>query len=261
MKIKVFANPEELGQKAAEFSAAVLKQAIAEQGYARILLSTGASQFDTVKALTERKDIEWEKVEMFHLDEYVNLPIEHPASFRRYLKERFTDLVKLKKVNFVNTDGDLGEKIGELTKEIRKKPIDLALIGIGENAHIAFNDPPADFETQEAYIVVDLNEKCKQQQVHEGWFKNIDEVPKQAVSLTVHQIMQSKVILSCVPYKVKAEAIKATLSKDLTNMVPATMLKRHANFHLYLDEDSAALAKQENLIVGVVEPGRRISGR
>ena len=249
MNTKVFADPKELGREAAKFSAAVLKKAITEQGSARILLSTGASQFETITALTQRKDIEWEKVEMFHLDEYVDLPMEHPASFRLYLKERFTDFVNLKKVNFVNTEGDVAKNIAELTKRIKEKPIDLALIGIGENAHIAFNDPPADFDTQEAFIIVNLNEKCKQQQVHEGWFKTIDDVPKQAVSLTVYQIMQSKVILSCVPFKVKAEAVKATLSNDLTNMVPATMLKKHPNFNLYLDEESAALAKQDNLLV------------
>lgn len=248
MKVKVFANPVELGQEAAKFSASVLNKAIAEKGSARILLSTGASQFETIKALAERKDIDWRKVEMFHLDEYAGLSMEHPASFRRYLKERFTKFVELQKAYFVETEGNILKNIAELTKEIRKQPIDLALIGIGENSHIAFNDPPADFETQEAYIVVDLDEKCKKQQVREGWFKTVDEVPKQAVSLTVHEIMRSKVILSCVPFKAKAEAIKLTLENDLSNMIPATMLKQHSNFNLYLDEDSASLVNRDSLL-------------
>ena len=239
MEIRICKDRVALGKSAAAHVAQVLKQCIAEQGYARIALSTGASQFDTISALVEEQGIRWECVEMFHLDEYVDLPINHVASFRKYLQERFVDKVApLKAVHFV--DGTR-EGIAKLTEEIRELPIDIGLIGIGENGHIAFNDPPADFDTREAYIVVNLDERCKQQQMGEGWFATIDDVPKQAVSMTTYQIMQCKRIVSCVPYPVKAEAVKNTLqAKEVTNMIPATLLKTHEDFILYLDEDSAA---------------------
>lgn len=239
MEIRICKNSELLGKSAAKYVAQVLKDCIKERGFARIVLSTGASQFDTIKALVEEPGIKWECVEMFHLDEYVNLPQTHGASFRKYLKERFVDKVgKLKAAHFV--DGT-PECILKLTEEIRKEPIDIGLIGIGENAHIAFNDPPADFDTKEAYIVVNLNDRCKQQQMGEGWFETIDDVPDQAVSMTAYQIMQCRKIVSCVPYKVKAEAIENTLkSKKVTNMIPATLLKTHPDMILYIDEDSAS---------------------
>lgn len=239
MEIRICKNSEELGKSAAKYVGQVLRECIKEKGKARIVLSTGASQFDTLKALTEEPDIMWECVEMFHLDEYVDLPVTHVASFRKYLQERFVDKVgKLGGVYFV--DGTK-ECIEQLTKEIRKSPIDIGLIGIGENAHIAFNDPPADFDTKEAYIIVNLNERCKQQQMGEGWFETIDNVPKQAVSMTPYQIMQCKRIVSCVPHKVKAEAVFNTLKAlEVTNTVPATLLKTHPDFILYLDENSAS---------------------
>ncbi len=239
MEIRICKNSEELGRSAAKQVAQVLREVIAEKGEARIALSTGASQFDTLKALVEEPDIKWECVEMFHLDEYVDLPETHVASFRKYLKERFVEKVGvLKATHFV--DGTV-EGIAKLTEEIRRAPIDIGLIGIGENGHIAFNDPPANFDTKEAYIVVALNERCKKQQMGEGWFATIDDVPKQAVSMTAYQIMLCKRIVSCVPHKVKAEAIKNTLSaKDTTNLVPATLLKEHPDFILYLDENSAS---------------------
>ncbi len=239
MEIRICKNSEELGKSAAKYVAQVLREFIAEKGSARIALSTGASQFDTIKALVEEPGIKWDCVEMFHLDEYVDLPETHGASFRKYLKERFVDKVgTLKAAHFV--DGTV-ECIPKLTEEIRKSPIDIGLIGIGENGHIAFNDPPADFDTKEAYIVVNLNDRCKQQQMGEGWFATIDDVPKQAVSMTAYQIMQCKKIVSCVPYKVKAEAIENTLkAKEVTNMIPATLLKTHPDMILYVDEDSAS---------------------
>lgn len=239
MEIRICKNSEELGKSAAKHVAQVLKDCIAENGGARIVLSTGASQFDTIKALVEEPGIKWECVEMFHLDEYVDLPVTHGASFRKYLQERFVDKVgTLKAVHFV--DGTK-ECIAKLTDEIRKSPIDIGLIGIGENGHIAFNDPPADFDTKEAYIIVNLDERCKKQQMGEGWFATIDDVPKQAVSMTPYQIMECKRIVSCVPYKVKAEAIENTLkAKDVTNMIPATLLKTHPDFVLYVDEESAS---------------------
>ena len=176
---------------------------------------------------------------MFHLDEYVNLPVTHPASFRKYLQERFVDKVApLKAVHFV--DGTK-ECIEGLTKDLRSAPIDIGLIGIGENGHIAFNDPPADFDTKEAYIIVNLDEKCKKQQMGEGWFATMDDDPKQAVSMTTYQIMQCERIVSCVPYAVKADAVEKTIhATETTNIVPATLLKEHSDFILYIDKDSAS---------------------
>jgi glucosamine-6-phosphate deaminase len=240
MRIKVLKDTEELGKEAAQYCASILNKIIEQKGKARLLLSTGASQFDTLKHLV-KLPVDWSKVEMFHLDEYVNLSMSHPASFRKYLQERFIELTNVGKAHFVSGEGDVEENIHQLTQEIRKEPIDLALIGIGENAHIAFNDPPADFETKEAYITVNLDEKCKTQQVNEGWFKTISDVPRKAISMTVYQIMQSEVIVSSVPYEVKANAIKLTLENELTNKVPATMLKEHKDYTLFLDKNSASL--------------------
>ncbi len=239
MNVQVFPNPSELGAAAARHAAAVLNDAIERNGEARIVLSTGASQFETLERLI-REDVDWSKVTAFHLDEYIGLSADHPASFRRYLKERFADRIPIGAMHYVVVEGDVEANIASLTKLLRQAPVDLAFIGIGENAHIAFNDPPADFETDEAYIVVDLDEACKRQQVGEGCFPSIDAVPKRAVTMTVHQIMQAKTILSCVPDKRKARAVRHTLEREFTNEVPATMLKRHANFHLYLDEQSAS---------------------
>ena len=182
----------------------------------------------------------WDKVEVFHLDEYIGLPVTHPASFRKYLYERFLNHIRIGHFHSVNVEGDFVSKIRDLTDEIRSKPIDLGLIGIGVNGHIAFNDPPADFNTREAYIIVNLDEQCRMQQVNEGWFKSIEEVPVQAVSMTPWQIMQCKTIISCVPHKVKAVAVKNTLINNLTEIVPATLLKQHADYHLYLDKNSAS---------------------
>ena len=236
MKVIVAENSRLLGELAARQAAGVIRRAIEDHGEARIVLSTGASQFDTLSALV-RQDVDWRRVEMFHLDEYVGLPETHPASFRKYLKERFVSRVPLKQAHFV--DGTR-EGIAELSEALRSAPIDLGLIGIGENGHIAFNDPPADFDTDEAYIVVNLDERCRRQQVGEGWFAAMDDVPAQAVSMTVRQIMRCKTIISCVPYAVKADAVYKTLIGPLTNVVPATMLKQHEQFTLYLDRDSAA---------------------
>jgi glucosamine-6-phosphate deaminase len=237
MEIRICENADALGKSAAKFVADELRKIINSKGYARIALSTGASQFDTLKYLV-LEDVDWSKVEMFHLDEYVDLPETHPASFRKYLKERFVEKVgALKSTNFV--DGTK-EGIISLTEKITADDIDIGLIGIGENSHIAFNDPPADFDTDESYIIVNLDEACRRQQLGEGWFPTIEDVPRQAVSMTVSQIMKCKKIVSCVPYSVKANAVKKTLStKETTNLVPATKLKEHPDFTLYVDMDSA----------------------
>ena len=243
MKITVCKDPVHLGQAAAQFAAQIIGRAIDRQGEARIVLSTGASQFDTLKSLI-KAPVDWSKVVMFHLDEYVGLPMTHPASFRRYLQERFVSQVPLKQVHYVE---GTRENIAQLTSEVRKAPIDLGLIGIGENAHIAFNDPPADFDTDQPYLIVNLNDTCKHQQEGEGWFSTVEEVPKQAVSMSSRQIMACRCIISCVPYSVKANAVRMTLESGLTRQVPATLLKQHPDFHLYLDRDSAALIDEKTI--------------
>lgn len=235
MEIRICKDRYALGKSAAAYTAELIQKAIEEKGSARIALSTGASQFDTLASLIEQK-VEWNKVEMFHLDEYVGIDESHPASFRKYLKEKFTTKVSLKAVHFV--DGT-EENRRALCEEISREPIDVGLIGIGENAHIAFNDPPADFETEEPYIVVNLNDTCKKQQVGEGWFATTDDVPKQAVSMSVKQILKCKSIISCVPYAVKADAVYKTVSGELSNLAPATILKTHPDFTLYIDHESA----------------------
>lgn len=246
MNINVLQNADDLGRAAAEYSSRVLNQAIAIHGEARLLVSTGASQFETLHHLV-KQDVDWTKVTLFHLDEYINLPEDHAASFRKYLRERLTDVVPLKHAHFVEATGDVQENIRHLTTEIRKAPIHLGLIGIGENTHLAFNDPPADFDTEEAYIVVALDDACKRQQVREGWFASVEEVPGQAISITVHQIMRSEVIVSSVPRKVKAEAILKTLQSEISNLVPSTILRRHGNANLFLDSESASLLDQASL--------------
>lgn len=239
MIINISANANELGSRAAAFAAEKINEALKSNGCARIVLSTGSSQFETLSALLELK-IPWGKVEIFHLDEYIGLPVTHPASFRKYLYERFINHITPKAFYGVDVEGDIDKKVRFLTRELRRKPIDLGLIGIGVNGHIAFNDPPADFKTREAYITVNLDDTCKKQQVDEGWFSSLDEVPVQALSMTAWQIMQCRTIISSVPHKVKATAVRKTLTGNLTAMIPATLLKQHPDFNLFIDYNSAS---------------------
>lgn len=246
MEVRICHDADSLGAAASRKCAQIINRAIAEKEEARIILSTGASQFETLSHLVAEY-VDWSKVTMFHLDEYVGLPESHAASFRKYLKERFISKVNLKAYHLVE---GRKEQLEELSRLLCEKPVDLGLIGIGENGHIAFNDPPCDFDTQEPYIIVNLNDTCKRQQVGEGWFASVSEVPSQAVSMSCHQIMKCLNIVSAVPHKVKAEAVRNTLySKVVTNTVPATLLKTHGNFTLFLDEDSASLIDECNRIV------------
>ena len=242
MNINISRTSGEMAQRAAACAAQAISRTIAQNWEARILLSTGESQIEAIRYLTEM-EVEWDKVVMFHLDEYINLAETHKASFRKYLKERFIQVVNPKKAYLVNGEGNVEENIAILTEELEKAPIDVALVGIGENAHIAFNDPPADFETDKAYIIVNLDQTCKQQQVNEGWFGSLDEVPAQAISMTVPQILKSRTIVTIVPGIRKGDAIQKTLSAEtVTNLVPATILKTHPDWNLFLDGDSASKA-------------------
>lgn len=239
ININIAPTPRELGVRAAAAIAGLLHAAVDKQGQARIILSTGASQFDTLKALLEL-DVPWEKVEMFHLDEYVGLPESHIASFRKYLKERFVSKVQLKSAHFVSGEGDISANISCLTEELLKLPVDIGVIGIGENSHIAFNDPPADFDTDAAYKVVTLDERCRRQQVGEGWFERIEDVPQQAITMCVKQIMACRHIITAAPHAVKAEAIWNTITQPVNPQVPATILKTHPDWQLFIDDASAA---------------------
>lgn len=246
MKVRVFETSEELGKQASAHACAVINDVIAKGETARILLSTGASQFPFFKHFV-KENIDWSKVEMFHLDEYVGISEEHPASFKKYLKERFINIVNPGKYHLIDGQANPEETIAKLTALLAEKKVDLGLIGIGENAHIAFNDPPADFNDARAYKVVDLSATCIAQQLHEGWFKDESEAYKQAISMTCSKIMDCKTIISVVPYAVKAKAIADTLTMSETNEVPATLLKRHADVTVYCDKESASLVSKEVL--------------
>ncbi len=246
MKVRVFETTDEMGRAAARQAADILNRSIEAGNEPRLLLSTGASQFAFFEHFV-KEDIDWSRVEMFHLDEYVGMSAAHPASFQKYLRERFVDIVKPGKYHLIDGTRDTNETIYELTALLAEKPVDLGLIGIGENGHIAFNDPPADFEDTAAYRVVTLADSCIRQQIHEGWFATPDEAFKQAISMTCSQIMKCKSIISVVPYKVKAQAIHDTLTMDVTNTVPATLMKKHNDVTIYCDSDSSAMVSKQVL--------------
>lgn len=244
MKINISENPIELGKASASAAIEEIKNAISQKGQANIILATGASQFETLKNIVLDQSIDWSKVVMFHLDEYIGLPETEPASFRKYLKERFLNLVSALKASYlVNGDDDPVEECKRLNEIISNHPIDVALVGIGENGHLAFNDPPADFDTESPYIIVNLDEKCRLQQLNEGWFKSIEEVPKQAISMSIKQICKSRLIICSVPDARKAEAVKNSLENQVSNNFPASILQTHPNCIFYFDKPSAALLK------------------
>lgn len=241
MEVEVHPDAKAMGQAAAASGAKLIRQAITERGSARIVVATGASQFEVLAALIQEPEIDWSVVTGFHLDEYIDLPITHEASFRKYLKERFVDHVPLKAFHYINGEGDPQAECDRVGELIGQGPIDVAFIGIGENAHVAFNDPPADFETTSPYIVVDLDDACRQQQFGEGWFPTFDAVPRQAISMSVQQILKSQAIMCSVPDERKAKAVQGAVEGDITNEVPASILQKHARTTLFLDEASASL--------------------
>lgn len=240
MDIVIAEDKQDLGIKAALRGTGLIRKAIRDRGKANIIVATGASQFEMLSALV-KEEIEWSRVTAFHLDEYIGLPKTHPASFRRYLKERFADLVSPGAFIYVNGDIDPDQECRRLGKLIVKHPIDVAFVGIGENSHLAFNDPPADFQTEEAYLVVNLDEACRRQQMGEGWFPTVNDVPEKAISMSINQIMKSKAIVCSVPDLRKAEAVKKTVEGEISPAIPASVLQRHGAVWLYLDKDSASL--------------------
>ena len=240
METIISANPKELGQKAARRGADLIRKAILERGEANIIVATGASQFEMLAALV-KEEIDWQKVTAFHLDEYIGLAATHPASFRKYLKERFVDKVPLRSFIYVNGDDDPVNECYRLGRIISEHQIDVAFVGIGENGHLAFNDPPADFETDDPYIIVNLDDACRRQQMGEGWFPTMRDVPARAISMSIKQIMKSKAIICTVPDLRKADAVKKTVEEPVSPVVPATVLRDHEAAWLYLDKESASL--------------------
>jgi glucosamine-6-phosphate deaminase len=242
MRIVVAGDVNEMGNRAAESGAADLRRAIAESGAANIVVATGASQFTVLDALVASPNIDWQRVTGFHLDEYLGLPISHPASFRRYLKERFVSRVPMREFHYVDGEAsDPNVECDRLGDTIQKHPIDVAFVGIGENGHLAFNDPPADFETETPFLVVELDEKCRGQQFGEGWFPTLDDVPRRAISMSVRQILKAKTIVCSVPDARKAEAVRSAVEGPMTPNCPASVLQTHPNCTLFLDPASASL--------------------
>ena len=243
MHTEVFDTKLELGAAAATHAEKLIQQAIGEHGMAHLIAATGASQFEFLDALMI-KEIDWSQVVFFHLDEYVGLGDKHSASFRRYLKERIVDRVSPHAFHFINGDAkDVQEECRRVGEIISRQQIDAAFVGIGENGHLAFNDPPADFETEEPYIVVDLDQACRNQQVGEGWFSSIDQVPTQAISMSIRQIMKARNILCIVPEQRKAEAVRNCFEFEVSPMRPASILQQHSSVSLYLDRESSSLLK------------------
>ncbi len=242
MLVRLFQNRQVLAVAAADQAASAMRSAISERGHCRVVLATGASQFEFLDALTQTPGLDWNRVEAFHLDEYVGLPVTHPASFRKYLLERVIRKTGIRNHHFLEGDAeDLTSAIQKVSRDLLSAPIDIAFVGIGENGHIAFNDPPADFETEQPYIVVELDEACRQQQVGEGWFTDISQVPAQAISMTPLQILKAREILAVVPDLRKANAVRMCLEGEIGPVAPASILRRHSNTTVFVDADSSLM--------------------
>lgn len=247
MDINIYDNKEITSQKAAEKAAQILKETISEKGKANFVVATGASQFDFLRYLTNFKDIDWSKTEMYHLDEYIGISDKHKASFRNYLDKRLISQVEIGEINLINGNiEDPEEECKRLNKKISEIEIDVSFVGIGENGHLAFNDPPADFETEKPFIIVDLNTECRQQQVNEGWFDSLEDVPERAITMSINQIMKSQNIICTVPGERKAQAVKDCFTGDkVSENYPASILKKHKSTYIFLDTDSARLINND----------------
>jgi glucosamine-6-phosphate deaminase len=244
MNIHIDSNKKESGAAAAAKAAEILQKTIAEKGRAVFIAATGASQFEFLSALVSVNNVDWSKTVMFHLDEYVGIPETHPASFRKYLKERLIGKVHPGKVFLIDGCAKDPEAIRrDMNQTISKYSVDVAFVGIGENGHLAFNDPPADFNTEDPYLLVRLDKKCREQQMGEGWFKTLEEVPQTALSMSVRQIMKSSRIICVVPDERKAVAVQQCLEKEISPKYPASILRKHPDVDVYLDKDSSKLLK------------------
>ena len=241
MQLRKFSDKKSLASAAAARAATVSGHTIADRKKARIIAATGASQFEFLEALTSIAGIDWQSVEMFHLDEYMGLPATHPASFCKYLRERLIDKVGIGEYHLLSGTDDPASVMKEVGEQLQRAPIDVAFVGVGENGHLAFNDPPADFDTQEPYAIVTLDEPCRRQQLNEGWFTTLEDVPKQAISMTISQILKAKEILCIVPDARKAQAVKNCFEAAVSPMAPASALQNHAHTTVYLDAASSSM--------------------
>ena len=242
MKLHLYPTKSALGEAAAAMGAQAIRDAIAARGRAHIIIATGASQFEMLDALVRQPGIAWSKVTGFHLDEYIGMPDNHPASFRRYLRERFTAMLPtLGAFHFIEGDApDLKAEVSRIGNLVKANSIDVTFAGIGENGHLAFNDPPADFNVDDPYIVVELDELCRRQQFGEGWFPTFEDVPQTAISMSIRQIMASHLVVLSVPDARKADAVQKALEGPVSPACPASILQRHPACHVFLDTASAS---------------------
>jgi glucosamine-6-phosphate deaminase len=247
MKLRIEPDRRAMSAAAARHGAESLRRLIKRQGRTRIVAATGASQLEFLEELTSLPDVDWTRVELFHLDEYVGIPESHPASFRRYLRENLIDKTGIRHYHFLDGTGKVDDVMRTVGLELSSAPVDVMFAGIGENGHLAFNDPPADFDTTDPYILVNLDEACRRQQVGEGWFASIDDVPTRAISMSIRQMMKASELLVIVPDARKAPAVKATLEGEVTPQVPASIIRTHSNVTLYLDEPAASMLGRETL--------------
>ena len=246
MKIRIFEDKLALAEEAARQAISVLRVAQKKRGTTRILAATGASQIEFLEALTRSREVDWANVEMFHLDEYVGIGPEHPASFRKYLLDRVIRKTGIGNYHLLDGETDPRAACEDVGRRLVSAPVDLAFAGIGENCHLAFNDPPADFRTDAPYLLVQLDEACRRQQVGEGWFNDLSEVPERAISISIRQLLKSRVIICVVPEARKAEAVKRCVEGPINPLAPASILRTHPNVTLYLDRDSAALLQERS---------------
>lgn len=256
MTIRVLEDRPSLGKAAAAHAAASIQRAIRESGVARVVAASAASQFEFLESLTLMPGVDWSCLELYHLDEYIGIPTSHPASFCKFLQDRLVSKTGIRKVHFLNASSDPAETIRITGEAILAAPIDVAFVGIGENGHLAFNDPPADFDTDAPYIIVTLDEACRQQQIGEGWFAQLSDVPTRAISMSVKQVLKAKEILAIVPGVRKAQAIADCFNGPITPMAPSSILRTHASATVYLDQDSAALLSPE--LMSTASQGARV---
>lgn len=242
LQVMILESNEELGERAARDFAIATQKAIKDKGEISIILATGNSQLSFVNALNGRTDIEWSKISVFHMDEYLGIDATHPASFYRWMHEKIE--LKFHPKAFFGMRGDVpaAEEMARYTELLEKHKPSICVMGIGENGHVAFNDPPADFSTKELIKIVELDDiKCRMQQVNEGHFASLADMPLQALTLTVRALLAPETVLVLTPESRKAQAVKDSLEGPLTPACPASILKTSPNAHLYLDQDSSAL--------------------
>jgi len=237
--IRIFDTPDETAQAAAKEAAELIRASLAVRGRARVIASTGVSQFEFLKRLVAAPGIDWKRVELFHLDEYIGLSGNHPASFQRYVRERIVEPAGIDHVHYLDGMADPAEMCAVAGRAISAAPVDVAFAGIGENGHLAFNDPPADFETEEPFLVVNLDERGRRQQVGEGWFAALEDVPQRAITMSIRQILKARAIVCIAAGRRKAEAVRQCFEGEIGPEAPASALRLHGNATVFLDREAA----------------------